>query len=304
MRLHFLAVSLPLIFSLPVFAQWGWGTEQLNQGTTLSSNTSGNQGDYHVEYWKQNDNESGSMTLDEDGGFRCNWNYNENILFRKGKRPGSRDLVVVYEADFNPQGNAYLSIYGWFQNPLVEYYIIESWGNYRPPGAAKKGGFETEEGKYDLYQTERTGPSIEGDNKTFQQYWSVRTARKTKGSVTVSDHFDGWQNVGFQIGSIYEVSFNVEAYKSDGGSADVKMQIMTKSEYEEYLKTGVDKRSRFNRSGTVTVPMLNGHTPATFYNTLGQKITGMSGRVQLRGPSSVQLNTLNGASGVYYSIPD
>jgi hypothetical protein len=61
-----------------------------------------------------------------------------NILFRKGIRPGSRKQVVVYSADYNPQGNSYLSIYGWFENPLVEYYIIESWGTWRPPGSPQK----------------------------------------------------------------------------------------------------------------------------------------------------------------------
>ena len=296
MRLNYLTVCLPLIFSLSTFAQWG--SQEYNEGDVISNNATGVQGDYHIEYWK--DNGSGSMTLGEDCGFSCQWGQVGNILFRKGIRPGGRDLIVSYEADYQPQGNSYLSIYGWFENPLVEYYIIESWGSWKPPGVQKKSSFENEEGTYDIFQNSRTGPSIKG-NTTFQQYWSVRTAKRTSGIITVGDHFAAWEDAGMQIGTFYEVSFNVEAYQSPGGKAEVTVVMMTE---EEYLSTGVKRDAAFNRSGTAAIPMLNNHTPATFYNVLGQKMTGMSGRVRFQGPNSVQLHPVNGASGVYYSIPE
>lgn len=302
MRLsYYIAACLPLLLSLPVFSQWGgWGSSY-NTGSVISSNGSGTQGDYHVEFWQQNSGESGSMTLGEGGDFNCQWGYNKNILFRKGKRPGSRDLVVVYDADYNPQGNSYLCVYGWFRNPLVEYYIIESWGTWKPPGHQKKSSFETEEGKYDIVQNSRTGASIDG-NTTFQQYWSVRTERRTKGVITVGDHFKAWENAGMQIGQFYEVAFNVEAYESGGGSADVKMKIMTKREYEEYIGTGIGRD--FGSNKTAIIPLQNNNKPATLYNALGQKITGISEREHIRGLNSVLLNSVSSASGVYYIIPD
>lgn len=302
MRLsYYIAACLPLLLSLPVFSQWGgWGSSY-NTGSVISSNGSGTQGDYHVEFWQQNSGESGSMTLGEGGDFNCQWGYNKNILFRKGKRPGSRDLVVVYDADYNPQGNSYLCVYGWFRNPLVEYYIIESWGTWKPPGHQKKSSFETEEGKYDIVQNSRTGASIDG-NTTFQQYWSVRTERRTEGAITVGDHFKAWENAGMQIGQFYEVAFNVEAYESGGGSADVKMKIMTKREYEEYIGTGIGRD--FGSNKTAIIPLQNNNKPATLYNALGQKITGISEREHIRGLNSVLLNSVSSASGVYYIIPD
>ena len=192
--------------------------------TTISSNKTGKQGDYYYEYWK--DNGSGTMTLGDGCNFSCQWGQVGNILFRKGVRPGSRNEVVTYAADYKPQGNSYLSIYGWFKNPLVEYYIIESWGTWKPPGGSSKGTFETDSGTYDIYQNSRTGPSIEG-NKTFQQYWSVRKTKRTGGVITCRNHFDAWEKKGMTIGSFYEVSFNVEAYQSSGGNADVNVVMDT-----------------------------------------------------------------------------
>ena len=62
-------------------------------------------------------------------------------------------------------------------------------GRLRPPGASSKGTVNIDGGTYDIYETTRVQqPSIIG-TATFQQYWSVRTAKKTRGVVSVSEHF-------------------------------------------------------------------------------------------------------------------
>jgi endo-1,4-beta-xylanase len=84
---------------------------------TLTGNKTGTQGEFHYEYWK--DNGQGTMILGEGGNFSCEWDAH-NILFRKGIRPGGKDIDIKYSADYHPNGNSYLSVYGWTKNPLIE----------------------------------------------------------------------------------------------------------------------------------------------------------------------------------------
>ena len=135
--------------------------------------------------------------------------------------PGpSGQYVLEYEAStYNHNGtNSYLTVYGWTRRPLVEFYIVESFGVYRPPGIApsdprRKGTITVDGATYDIYHTSRTGPNIDG-NGPFQQYYSVRrnAGRRTSGTVSVSKHFDEWKKLGMELGSLYEIALCVEAY--------------------------------------------------------------------------------------------
>jgi hypothetical protein len=288
MRLNNSSVLLIVAFSLQVSAQWGGQT--LKEGDVIRDNKTGTQGDYHVEYWKNGG--TGTMTLGPGCDYSCEWGSVNNILFRKGLRPGSRDVNISYSADYKPQGNSYLSVYGWFQNPLVEYYIIESWGTWRPPGGTKKATVTSDSGTYEIYSNSRTGESIEG-NKTFIQYWSVRTVKRTSGVITCKNHFDAWEKNGMTIGKFYEVSFNVEAYQSPGGAAEVKIKMYT----------GSIAVSPYSSKLVPSVFPLNSSDPNVLFNIIGQRMDGFTKVTSLK-QHSVILNTSDKASGVFFSFPE
>ena len=106
-------------------------------------------------------------------------------------------------------------MYGCTTSPLIEYYIVESFGTYNPStGAAKKGSVVSDGGTYDIYETTRTNePSIQG-TATFQQYWSVRTEQRTTGAVTMQRHYDEWAKVGLRLGYHDYMILATEGYTS------------------------------------------------------------------------------------------
>ena len=92
------------------------------------------------ELWK--DNGTTEMSINGSGLFSCKWSGINNALFRIGKKFDCTQtweeigtINVDYGAEYAPVGNSYLCIYGWTREPLVEYYVVQSWGNWRPPGA-------------------------------------------------------------------------------------------------------------------------------------------------------------------------
>ena len=94
-------------------------------------------------------------------------------------------------------------MYGWTRNPLVEYYVIESYGTYNPGSQAQyKGTVQTDGGTYEIYESTRyNAPSIDG-TQTFQQYWSIRTQKRVGGSVNMQNHFNAWNAHGMPLGQV------------------------------------------------------------------------------------------------------
>ena len=195
----------------------------VHAATTITSNSIGTHEGYDYEFWKDSGN--GSMTLNSGGTFSADWSNINNILFRKGKKFNETqthqqigNISINYGANYQPNGNSYLTVYGWAVDPLVEYYIVDSWGSWRPPGGTSKGTINVDGGTYDIYETTRVNqPSIKG-TATFKQYWSVRTSKRTSGTISVSEHFKAWESRGMPMGKMYEVALTVEGYQSSGSA--------------------------------------------------------------------------------------
>lgn len=161
-------------------------------------------------------------TNGSDGNFSVTWSNCGNFVVGKGWSTGTSSRVLNYNAGaFNPSGNAYLDAYGWTRSSLIEYYVLDNWGTYRPTGT-DKGTLSSDGATYDVYTATRTNePSIDG-TQTFTQFWSVRQSKRATGSnvqITFANHANGWKNLGMTLGSSYAYQcICVEGYQSSGNA--------------------------------------------------------------------------------------
>lgn len=194
---------------------------QESNAQTITTNQTGTHSGFFYSYWK--DAGSASMTLGSGGNYSVNWNLGSgNFVGGKGWSTGSSSRRVGYNAGvWSPNGNAYLTLYGWTRNPLIEYYVVDSWGNWRPPGGSSEGSVTSDGGTYNLYRRLRqNAPSIEG-TRTFYQFWSVRTSKRPTGSnqtITFSNHVNAWRNKNWNLGSHAYQIMATEGFQSSGSS--------------------------------------------------------------------------------------
>lgn len=201
---------LPVVFSAPgqLFERLGAPSEADRRAGTFFSNWREGSGNFQC-----NNGAGGSYTTrwSGQGGFVCGKGYNPgasrsaNLLFNVELNSLTDYLrhnrTIRYSGEYNPTGPGYLALYGWTRNPLIEYYVIESYDVLMPGEPwTLKGNFTFEEGTYELYTSTRVNkPSIEG-TRTFQQYWSVRTEKRVGGTITAGRHFAAWNAVGLNLG--------------------------------------------------------------------------------------------------------
>ena len=167
------------------------------------------------------------------GRFSANWTNVEDFLARVGlsfdqtKTPAQ---IGTISADFaetktgSTDGLVYVGIYGWTIDPLREYYILDDWGTTMPAGTASDGTprdhvgtITVDDGTYEVWKKTRVNkPAITGDNKTFDQYFSIRQTARQCGHVSISEHFSKWIGLGLPLGKLYEAKWLVEAQDSTG----------------------------------------------------------------------------------------
>lgn len=209
--------TLTIVFVMLMIVAFG----QQSTAQTICSSQTGTDDGYFYTHWTDGGG-SACMTLGSDGNYSYSWSNTGNFVGGKGWSTGSSSRIIGYNAGvYSPSGNSYLCLYGWTTDPLVEYYVVDSWGSWRPPGATAQGTVTTDGGTYDLYRTQRVNqPSIIG-TATFYQYWSVRRSKRSTGSnntITFQNHVNAWANQGWNLGNHNYQVMATEGYQSSGSS--------------------------------------------------------------------------------------
>jgi hypothetical protein len=176
-----------------------------------------------------------------DAAFSATWTDATDFLARAGLRFDQTKTpaqVGTISADFaeaktesptaGKTSKIYFAVYGWTVSPLAEYYVIDDYGTFVPGPMASDGTprnhlgtIMMDDGTYDVWQLHVTNkPAITGDNKDFDQIFSVRQSRRQCGHISVSEQFSIWATLGVQLGKLEETMFLMEA-QGNSGSIDV-----------------------------------------------------------------------------------
>mgnify|MGYP003855593465 CR=1 FL=1 len=200
---------------------------QLSFAQTFTANNqgayqSGTHDGFFYSFWSEGGGQA-SMTLGPKGNYSTSWTNVQNFTAGKGWRTGSRNKVICFEGTYNGGSNGFLAVYGWTTDPLIEYYVVENHGQWRPPGNTSDiesmGTVFSDGDTYDIYRSQRVNkPSIIG-NATFYQFWSVRRTKRSSGTVTFANHVDAWEKTGLKLGSTWDYQImESEGFGSSGNS--------------------------------------------------------------------------------------
>jgi len=290
-----------LVFAVVLTAAMAAVPGVAKAATTICSNETGTNSGYYYQMYTSGTG-SACITLNSGNSYSTSWSGVGDFVAGVGWNPGSSN-TVSFSGSFNPSGDAYLSLYGWTTNPLVEYYITEDWSGYNPgSGATYMGQVTSDGGTYNLYEDQRVNePSIEG-TATFEQYWAVRTSGVTSGTITTANYFNAWASHGMDLGTFNYQILATEGFNGGSGSSSVTVNSGGSSgggggggggggsSCTATLSAGASGSNWYNlnvsvagsSSWTVTVDMV---APAVVYSTWNVNATWPSEYVMVATPN-------------------
>jgi endo-1,4-beta-xylanase len=204
-------------------------------GTQHSGNSQGGSNNLAWQIWSNQG--SGTLTTFSTPAFSAAWNNSGDYLGRLGFEWGNSgktyDQYGTITAGFTFKktgsggGFSYIGIYGWSTNPCVEWYILDdSFGNmpFTPYNSSQKGSTTMIDGEnYKFYSNSTNGTGGSRCNQSsWSQFWSIRQKARQCGTITISDHFKGWDAAGMKLGNLLEAKILVE---TGGGSGSVDFAV-------------------------------------------------------------------------------
>ena len=198
-------------------------------GTSHSGNSQGSAAGMTWQLWMNGS--GGTLTTYSTPAFSANWNNSGDFLARIGLSWGNGKAYTslgTVSADFaetksgSAGGYSYIGIYGWSVNPCVEWYIVDdAYGNLPfNPGGSMVGTATIDGGTYNIIarSTTGTGGNRCGNVSSWNQIYSMRTSKRSCGTISITDHWNAWAKANQQLGSMLEASILIEA---GGGSGSI-----------------------------------------------------------------------------------
>ncbi len=264
-RFNLSRVQHVILYALIAIAA-GCITMAINAQTVSGNGTGTNNGFYYSLY---SSGGSATMTLGSAGNYSMNWSNVSDIVGGKGWNPGSAQAISYNVGSASNYNN--ISIYGWLENPLVEYYICE-FGSLYTGDATEKGSVTSDGHTYTTYEHQQVNqPSIQGTT-TFEQYldnWGG-SSMGSDHTVTTSNHFNHWSSLGMSVGSFNYQILGTESYS--GGSGSVNATVWAGS-------TTTSNPSFTLASSASTLSVSQGSSATDTVTVTGQN--GFSGSVTL-----------------------
>jgi endo-1,4-beta-xylanase len=216
-------VQLAILFALVAV---GCATLASNAQTVYNNGSGTSNGYYYALYTS-----SGSATLtlgSTAGNYSLSWSNAGDVVGGVGWNPGSA-RIVGYNVG-SASGYNVISLYGWTENPLVEYYVTEL-GQLYLSNATYKGSVSSDGHNYSTYEHQQVNqPSIVG-TATFEQYldqWGGQSIG-TSGTITLANHFNHWNSLGMNLGSYQMQYLATESWSGGSGSANATVWTASSS---------------------------------------------------------------------------
>ena len=190
-------------------------------------NAEGTHDGFYYNFWKQTADSSLQIDCGDGGNFSASWSNVFNWVGGKGWNPGG-PLVVSYSGTFLSSENqnskrANLMLYGWTHDPVIEYHVVESYGQYNPSSCdgnnnLSTGSFQSDGVTYDLTYCLHVS-----QGESYLRYFSVRNPPlpwgEVSGTITAANHFDQWAKDGMDLGTHDYMMLAVDAYDVDADSS-------------------------------------------------------------------------------------